>query len=144
MGNQQSTLWTKQEEKAAGSVGHGGRGGQGGHGGSGGHRGHGGQSGRGDGQGGQGGKYRRSSLLWAVFSNREEEIDLLLTEKSVDVNAKDHKNNTALHHACLLPDGKGLSMLTKLVDAPGVLLNVKNRDGRTPIQTWNLSRPAVV
>ena len=33
-------------------------------------------------------------MLWAVFSNREEEIDLLLAEKSVDVNAKDHKNNT--------------------------------------------------
>ena len=72
-------------------------------------------------------------MLWAVFSNREEEIDLLLAEKSVDVNAKDHKNNTALHHACLLPAGKGLSMLSKLVGAPGVLLNVKNCDGRTPI-----------
>ena len=114
MGNQQSTLWTKQEEKAAGNVGQGGQGGRGG-------------------QGGHGGKYRRSSLLWAVFSNREEEIDLLLAEKSVDVNAKDHKNNTALHHACLLPDGKGLSMLTKLLDAPGILVNVKNCDGRTPI-----------
>ena len=128
MGNRQSTLWTKQEEKAAGNVGHGGQGGQGGLGG------HGGQGGH-DGQVCHGGKYRRSSLLWAVFSNREEDIDLLLAEKSVDVNAKDHKNNTALHHACLLPRGKGLSMLTKLVDAPGVLLNVKNRDGRTPIQT---------
>ena len=114
MGNQQSTLWTKQEEKAAGNFGHGDQGGQ-------------------DGQGGHGGKFRRSSLLWAVFSNREEEIDLLLAEKSVDVNAQDHKNNTALHHACLLPDGKGLSMLTKLVGAPGILLNAKNCDGQTPI-----------
>ena len=68
-----------------------------------------------------------------MFSNREEGIDLLLAEKSVDVNAKDHKNNTALHHACLLPDGKGLSMLTKLLDAPGILVNVKNCDGQTPI-----------
>ena len=68
-----------------------------------------------------------------MFSNREEEIDQLLAEKSVDVNAQDHKNNTALHHACLLPDGKGLSMLSKLVGAPGILLNVKNCDGLTPI-----------
>ena len=140
-------MWTKQEEKAAGNIGHGGQGGQAGHGGQGGQGGqsglgdpdgqvgHGGQGGH-DGQGGQGGhggKCRRSSLLWAVFSNREDEIDLLLAEKSVDVNAKDHKNNTALHHACLLPDGKGQKMLTKLVGAPGILLNVKNCDGRTPI-----------
>ena len=73
-----------------------------------------------------------------MFSNREEEIDLLLAEKSVDVNAKDHKNNTALHHACLLPDGKGLSMLTKLLDAPGILVNVKNCDGQTPIMVAGL------
>ena len=127
MGNQQSTLWTKQEEKAADNVGHGGQVGQGGEGG-----GQGGQDGQG-GQVGHGGKFRRSSLLWAVFSNREEEIELLLTEKSVDVNAQDHKNNTALHYACLLPDAKGLSMLTKLLAAPGILLSLKNCYGQTPM-----------
>ena len=124
MGNQQSTLWTKQEEKAAGNVGQGGQGGRGG-------------------QGGHGGKYRRSSLLWAVFSNREEEIDLLLAEKSVDVNAKDHKNNTALHHACLLP-ARDLSTLTKLLAAPGtkkagqkmILMTVVESESRQTLQCF--------
>ena len=55
-----------------------------------------------------------------------------MAQKSVDVNAKDQKDNTALHHACLLP-ARDLSMLTKLLAAPGILFNEKNYDGWTPI-----------
>ena len=85
-----------------------------------------------------GGRSGRSRLLWAAFSNRVELIDSLLLQPNVDVNAKDKRNNTALHHACCLPDGNAI--IAKLLAAPGILLNEENRTGKTPIMMavmWN-------
>ena len=77
------------------------------------------------------GRPSRSSLLWAAYLNRVELIDSLLQQPNVDVNAKDKRGNTALHHACCLPAGNAI--MPKLLAAPGVLLNEENRKGMTPI-----------
>ena len=85
-----------------------------------------------------GGRSGRSRLLWAAFTNRVELIDSLLLQPNVDVNAKDQRNNTALHHACCLPDGNAI--IAKLLAAPGILLNEENQTGKTPIMMavmWN-------
>ena len=58
-------------------------------------------------------------------------IDSLLQQPNVDVNAKDKRGNTALHHACCLPAGNAI--MPKLLAAPGILLNEENRKGMTPI-----------
>ena len=78
------------------------------------------------------GRPSRSSLLWAAYLNRAELIDSLLQQPNVDVNAKDKRGNTALHHAvCSLPAGNAI--MPKLLAAPGILLNEENRKGMTPI-----------
>ena len=85
-----------------------------------------------------GGRSGRSRLLWAAFTNRVELIDSLLLQPNVDVNAKDKRDNTALHHACCLPDGNAI--IAKLLAAPGILLNEENQTGKTPIMMavmWN-------
>ena len=84
------------------------------------------------------GRPSRSSLLWAAYLNRAELIDSLLQQPNVDVNAKDKRGNTALHHACCLPVGNAI--MPKLLAAPGILLNEENRTGKTPIMMavmWN-------
>ena len=85
------------------------------------------------------GRPSRSSLLWAAYLNRVELIDSLLQQPNVDVNAKDKRGNTALHHAvCSLPAGNAI--MPKLLAAPGILLNEENRTGKTPIMMavmWN-------
>ena len=77
------------------------------------------------------GRSSGSSLLWAAFSNRVDLIDSLLQQPNVDVNAKDMRGNTALHHACCLPAGNAI--MPKLLATPGILLNEENRKGMTPI-----------
>ena len=80
----------------------------------------------------RGGRYNRTCLMEAIC--QEEAVDLLLAQPSIEVNAKNNKNGTALHLACRTRTGN-IAILSKLLAVPGILVNERDSDGGTPI-TW--------
>ena len=73
-------------------------------------------------------------LMEAIRRNHEAVVDLLLAQPSIEVNAKNNKNGTALHFACRTRTGN-IAILSKLLAVPGILVNERDSDGGTPI-TW--------
>ena len=71
-------------------------------------------------------------LMVAISRKQEEVVDLLLAQPSIEVNAKDNKNITALHLACRTRTGN-IAILSKLLAVPGILVNERDSDGWTPI-----------
>ena len=72
-------------------------------------------------------------LMTAVYDKRVDLVDLLLSQPSIDVNAKaGSRLGTALHTACLFFNE---AILHKLLATPGLLLNEKNWLGETPIMS---------
>jgi len=73
----------------------------------------------------RGGIYNRTCLMWTILNNHEEVVDLLLAQPGIEVNG-----SFALHVAC----SKGnVAILSKLLAVPGILVNKRDSDGRTPI-----------
>ena len=72
-------------------------------------------------------------LMTAVYDKRVDLVDLLLSQPSIDVNAKaGSRLGTALHTACLFFNE---AILHKILATPGLLLNEKNSSGDTPIMS---------
>jgi len=71
-------------------------------------------------------------LMEAIRRNHEAVVDLLLAQPSIEVNAKNNKNGTALHFACRTRTGN-IAILSKLLAVPGILVNERDSDGWTPI-----------
>ena len=84
-----------------------------------------------------GGRFSSTCLMEAAGNNHDEVVALLLSSPGIQVNAKDldwrtNEDWTALHFAC----GYGcLASLSKLLAAPGLQLNLRHKDGYTPIMT---------
>ena len=78
------------------------------------------------------GQWNWTCLMVAVYDERADIVDLLLSHPSIDVNAKDSELDTALHKACLFFNE---AILHKLLATPGLLLNEKNWLGETPIMS---------
>ena len=78
----------------------------------------------------------KTFLMCAIMRGKEEVVNLLLEQPSIEVNAKDDGDNTALHWACA---GGNVAILNQLLAAPGILVNERNSNGRTPIMEaiWN-------
>ena len=69
--------------------------------------------------------------MTAVYDKRVDLVDLLLSQPSIDVNAKaGSRLGTALHTACLFFNE---AILHKILATPGLLLNERNSTGDTPI-----------
>ena len=70
-------------------------------------------------------------LMCAIMRGKEEVVNLLLEQPSIEVNAKDDGDNTALHWACA---GGNVAILNQLLAVPGILVNERERGlGWTPI-----------
>ena len=70
-------------------------------------------------------------LMTAMYDKRVDLVDLLLSQPSIDVNAKaGSRLGTALHTACLFFNE---AILHKILATPGLLLNERNSTGDTPI-----------
>ena len=70
-------------------------------------------------------------LMCAIMRGKEEVVNLLLEQPSIEVNAKDDGDNTALHWACA---GGNVAILNQLLAVPGILVNERERElGWTPI-----------
>ena len=79
-------------------------------------------------------------LMCAIMRGKEEVVNLLLEQPSIEVNAKDDGDNTALHWACA---GGNVAILNQLLAVPGILVNERDVDGCTPIMlaiSWISSR----
>ena len=76
------------------------------------------------------GPMQRSCLMVAILNDHKEVVDLLLSWPSIQVNAKDRQNSSALHLACY---SGNVVCLNKLLTIPGLRLNEKDHQGRTPI-----------
>ena len=48
----------------------------------------------------RGGTDNKTCLMWAIIRGNEEMVDVLLEQPSIEVNAKDNNESTALHWAC--------------------------------------------
>jgi len=72
-------------------------------------------------------------LMKAVYDQRVDLVDVLLSQPSIDVNAKMGSGlDTALHTACLFSNE---AILHKILATPGLLLNERNSTGDTPIMS---------
>ena len=79
------------------------------------------------------GRKNLTCLMGAIMTPPHEEVvDLLLAQPSIEVNAKNNKNSTALHFACRTRTGN-IAILSKLLTVPGILVNERDSDGWTPI-----------
>ena len=76
------------------------------------------------------GQWNWTCLMVAVYDERADIVDLLLSHPSIDVNAKDIGLDTALHLVF-----SNEAILHKLLATPGLLLNEKNWLGETPIMS---------
>ena len=76
-------------------------------------------------------------LMAAARRNHSGVVELLLSTQGIQVNAKDEKGSTALHHAC---HSGSLASLALIVKSPGVQLNERDNDGATPIMWAILGR----
>jgi len=73
----------------------------------------------------------KTFLMCAIMRGKEEVVNLLLEQPSIEVNAKDDGDNTALHWACA---GGNVAILNQLLAVPGILVNERERElGWTPI-----------
>ena len=73
----------------------------------------------------------KTFLMCAIMRGKEEVVNLLLEQPSIEVNAKDDGDNTALHWACA---GGNVAILNQLLAVPGILVNERERGlGWTPI-----------
>ena len=80
----------------------------------------------------RGGHDNKTCLMEATIGNHKKLVDLLLEAPSIEVNAKNNKNGTALHLACRTRTGN-IAILSKLLAVPGILVNERDSDGWTPI-----------
>ena len=78
----------------------------------------------------RGGLLNRTCLMWAIFRNHEEMVDVLLEQPCIEVHAKDNNGNTALHMACTLGN---VAILNQLLAVPGILVNERDSCDLTPI-----------
>ena len=69
----------------------------------------------------------------AIYNDHDEVVDLLLAQAGLEVNAKDCDKNTALHLACF--EDRFQYNLSKLLAVPGILVNERDSNGRTPIMS---------
>ena len=60
-------------------------------------------------------------------------VDVLLEQPSIEVNAKDNNENTALHWACRCGRVSNVAILNQLLAFPGILVNEKDCRDWTPI-----------
>ena len=82
----------------------------------------------------RGGRYNRTCLMEAIRRNHEEVVDLLLAQPSIEVNAKDNFDYTALHYVCSRFTTYNIAILSKLLVVPGILVNERDSiRGMTPI-----------
>ena len=81
----------------------------------------------------RGGTANKTCLMWAIIRGNEEMVDVLLEQPSIEVNAKDNNENTALHWACRCGRVSNVAILNQLLAAPGILVNERDVDGCTPI-----------
>ena len=81
----------------------------------------------------RGGLDNKTCLMWAIIRGNEEMVDVLLEQPSIEVNAKDNDENTALHWACRCGRVSNVAILNQLLAAPGILVNERDSDGWTPI-----------
>ena len=82
----------------------------------------------------RGGTANKTCLMWAIIRGNEEMVDVLLEQPSIEVNAKDNNENTALHWACRCGRVSNVAILNQLLAVPGILVNERERElGWTPI-----------
>ena len=82
----------------------------------------------------RGGRYNRTCLMEAIRRNHEAVVDLLLAQPSIEVNAKDNFDYTALHYVCSRFTTYNIAIMSKLLAVPGILLNERDSNsGMTPI-----------
>ena len=80
----------------------------------------------------RGGRDNSTCLMEAVKGNHQAVVDLLLAQPSIEVNAKDNFDHTALHFACRTGT-RNIAILSKLLAVPGILVNERDSYGWTPI-----------
>ena len=80
----------------------------------------------------RGGPDNSTCLMEAVWRNHQAVVSLLLAQPSIEVNAKDNSNRTALHYACHR-GSSNIAILSKLLAVPGILVNERDSYGWTPI-----------
>ena len=80
----------------------------------------------------RGGRNNSTCLMEAVRRNHQAVVNLLLAQPSIEVNAKDNSNRTALHYACHR-GSSNIAILSKLLAVPGILVNERDSYGWTPI-----------
>lgn len=73
-----------------------------------------------------------TALMWAAYHNADHIVKILLQHPHTHINAQDYSARTALHHA-LQPGREFESTVKILLDAPGIKINVKDKDGDTPM-----------
>ena len=78
----------------------------------------------------RGGRDNKICLMWAIYRNQEEVVDMLVEQPTIKVNAKDNNESTALHLAC---QDNNVAILNKLLAFPGILVNKRDVTGCTPI-----------
>ena len=78
------------------------------------------------------GRNNWTCLMGAISGSQEEVVDFLLAQPSIEVNAKDNRNRTALHYACHR-GSSNIAILSKLLAVPGILVNERDSYGWTPI-----------
>ena len=81
----------------------------------------------------RGGLDNKTCLMWAIIRGNEEMVDVLLEQPSIEVNAKDNNENTALHWACRCGRVSNVAILNQLLAAPGILVNERDCRDWTPI-----------
>ena len=80
----------------------------------------------------RGGRDNSTCLMEAIRGNHQAVVDLLLAQPSIEVNAKDNFDHTALHFACRTGT-RNIAILSKLLAVPGILVNERDSYGWTPI-----------
>ena len=79
---------------------------------------------------GQSGGLNQTVLMWAIMNEHNSIVRLLLEQPTVDLNATDSFEQTALHHAVYENNVEGVQLL--LADPRLNTANQKDEDGSAP------------
>ena len=80
---------------------------------------------------GQSGGLNQTVLMWAIMNEHNSIVRLLLEQPTVDLNATDSFEQTALHHAVYENNVEGVQLL--LADPRLNTANPKDKWGMTPV-----------
>ena len=84
------------------------------------------------------GKFKRTSLMEAVFNANEPLVSLLLQQPGIQVNAIGNFGETALHYAAILNSREGRKVIKLLLNFPGIDTELtENYLGQTALH-WQL------